>query len=59
MSKPLTVEVLRQALDGLLVVEDEVVGMVSGSVPDYQREQMRKEVVDELRGIANRIEQGE
>jgi hypothetical protein len=59
MSKALTVDVLREALNGLLIVEDEVVAMVSGSVPDYQREQLRTEVVDELRGIANRIESGE
>ncbi len=59
MSKLITVETLRKVLDGLTIVEDEVVTMISGTMSDYQREQVRKEVVDELRGLAIVVEQGE
>lgn len=52
-------QTLRKVMQGLLVVEDEIVTMLSGLMTDYQREQMRKEVIDELRGLALRLEADE
>jgi hypothetical protein len=56
MSKAITADTLREVMQGLLVVEDEIVTMLSGAMSDYDREQLRAEVAAELRGLANRVE---
>ena len=56
--KPITEQTIRDVLSGLLVVEDELVAALSGAMNNFQRRELLDEICAELRGLANRIDDG-